>query len=282
MASPSLASTPVRGFSTTPSSPPAQQFSTNSDNKTYKIGLIGARGYTGRELMGLIGGHPNMELVLVSSRELNGQIVNADGDLPLPADLKYSSLSADDCANITKQHGVDAWVMALPNKVCEPFVNSILQASQEQGDSEPPVIVDLSADYRFDDTDTWAYGLPEVNRENISTARLIANPGCYATGARLALEPFKELLHPDIYPTVFGVSGYSGAGTNPSPKNDQRLLKDNLMPYASTRHIHEREVSRHLGTPIAFSPHVASFFRGNCVIMHRAIGYLEGLLGFYT
>ena len=63
-------------------------------------------------------------------------------------------------------------------------------------------------------------------------------------------------------PRVFGVSGYSGAGTNPSPKNDPAVLKDNLIPYALTGHIHEREVSKQLGLPITFMPHVAPHFRG--------------------
>jgi N-acetyl-gamma-glutamyl-phosphate reductase common form len=60
----------------------------------------------------------------------------------------------------------------------------------------------------------------------------------------------------------FGVSGYSGAGTAPSPKNDPALLRDNLMPYALTGHVHEREVTRHLGHPVEFMPHVAPHFRG--------------------
>lgn len=63
-------------------------------------------------------------------------------------------------------------------------------------------------------------------------------------------------------PTVFGVSGYSGAGTKPSPKNDINVLRDNIMPYSLTGHIHEREISHHLGAPVAFIPHVASWFRG--------------------
>lgn len=61
---------------------------------------------------------------------------------------------------------------------------------------------------------------------------------------------------------MFGVSGYSGAGTKPSPKNDVKELTDNLMPYSLTDHIHEREISRRLGVPVAFIPHVAVWFQG--------------------
>lgn len=61
---------------------------------------------------------------------------------------------------------------------------------------------------------------------------------------------------------IAGISGYSGAGTKPSPKNDPELLRDNLIPYSLTGHMHEREISHHLGTPVVFIPHVASWFRG--------------------
>jgi N-acetyl-gamma-glutamyl-phosphate reductase len=119
-------------------------------------------------------------------------------------------------------------------------------------------LVDLSADHRF--RDDWVYGLPEHRREALASAKRIANPGCYATAAQVALEPLaSRLVSP---PAIFGVSGYSGAGTTPSPKNDVEALRDNLMPYSLTGHVHEREIGRQLGTPVRFMPHVAPFFRG--------------------
>lgn len=63
-------------------------------------------------------------------------------------------------------------------------------------------------------------------------------------------------------PTIFGVSGYSGAGTKPSPKNDVSLLTDNLIPYSLTDHVHEKEISTQLGVQVAFVPHVAVWFQG--------------------
>jgi N-acetyl-gamma-glutamylphosphate reductase len=77
---------------------------------------------------------------------------------------------------------------------------------------------------------------------------------------QLALAPLIGSL--DGPATVFGVSGYSGAGTTPSPKNDPERLRDNLMPYSLVGHVHEREASHHLGHPVRFLPHVAAFFRG--------------------
>ena len=121
-----------------------------------------------------------------------------------------------------------------------------------------PVIVDLSADYRFDPS--WYYGLPELTRAQYAGQRRISNPGCYATAMQLAIAPLLDRLAGP--PQCFGVSGYSGAGTTPSDKNDTDKLRDNLMPYALADHMHEREVSRHLGVPVEFMPHVASHFRG--------------------
>ncbi|RSL49560.1 Protein arg-6, mitochondrial [Fusarium sp. AF-6] len=163
----------------------------------------------------------------------------------------YENLSPEEVAQLDQDGKVDCWVMALPNGVCQPFVEALGQSSS--------LIVDLSADYRFDGT--WAYGLPElVQRSKIAQSTRISNPGCYATGSQLALSPILE--HLGGMPTVFGASGYSGAGTKPSPKNDVKVLHDNLIPYSLTGHVHEREISHHLGAPISFIPHVASWFRG--------------------
>ncbi|MEE7565836.1 N-acetyl-gamma-glutamyl-phosphate reductase, partial [Xanthomonas sp. Kuri4-3] len=148
--------------------------------------------------------------------------------------------------------GADAVILALPNGKAEPFVAALEALAPDT------VIVDLSADYRFDPG--WYYGLPELTRDAYAGQRRISNPGCYATAMQLAIAPLlRELAGP---PQCFGVSGYSGAGTTPSDKNDPELLRDNLMPYALTQHMHEREVSAQLGVPVEFMPHVAPHFRG--------------------
>ncbi|KAI1150435.1 N-acetyl-gamma-glutamyl-phosphate reductase [Nemania diffusa] len=219
-----------------------------SNEMPSRIGLIGARGYTGQALIDLLNAHPNMDIRHVSSRELQGQELKEY----TKRKIVYENLSPEDVAQLDKDGKVDCWVMALPNGVCQPFVQALGQSSS--------LIIDLSADYRFDSA--WgAYGLPElIQRSKIAQSTRISNPGCYATGAQLALAPIVE--HLGGMPTVFGVSGYSGAGTKPSPKNDVKLLTDNLMPYSLTGHLHEREISHHLGVPAAFIPHCASWFRG--------------------
>jgi N-acetyl-gamma-glutamyl-phosphate reductase len=143
-------------------------------------------------------------------------------------------------------------VLAVPNGVADQWARAIAAAHPDA------VIVDLSADHRFDDE--WEYGLPELNRESIAGARHIANPGCYATAGMLGLWPLRARLVGT--PSLFGVSGYSGAGRTPSPRNDPQALRDNLVPYKLGGHVHELEVSRHLGYDVRFMPHVAAFFRG--------------------
>lgn len=154
---------------------------------------------------------------------------------------------------------IDAWVMALPNGVCRPYIEAIDAARSKAPENKDALIVDLSADYRFDKA--WTYGLPELTpRSTIARSTRISNPGCYATAAQIGIAPLLPYL--GGAPTVFGVSGYSGAGTKPSPKNDVENLKDNLIPYSLTDHIHEREISTQLGTEVGFIPHVAVWFAG--------------------
>ncbi|OZB60502.1 MAG: N-acetyl-gamma-glutamyl-phosphate reductase [Lysobacterales bacterium 14-68-21] len=211
------------------------------------LGIVGARGHTGAELIRLVAAHPALELVFVSSRELDGQRV-ADHVDGYAGELRYASLDADAVA----AQGADVVVLALPNGKAAPYVEAIDKAKPDT------LILDLSADYRFDST--WYYGLPELTRGKWRGEKHISNPGCYATAIQLSIAPLKDLLAAP--PVCFGVSGYSGAGTTPSDKNDPEKLRDNLMPYSLTGHTHEKEASRHLGVPVEFMPHVAPHFRG--------------------
>ncbi|OBA22360.1 ARG5,6 protein, mitochondrial precursor [Metschnikowia bicuspidata var. bicuspidata NRRL YB-4993] len=223
-----------------------------TSTKISKVGLIGARGFTGQNLISLIDNHPHFELALVSSRELNGQKLQGYNK----ANIVYLNLQTEDILQLEKNHEIDIWVMALPNGVCKPFVDAIESVEDSQSK-----IVDLSADYRFDTTGEWVYGLPELgDRKKIAAAKKISNPGCYATAAQVAIAPLKDYIAGT--PTVFGVSGYSGAGTKPSRKNDLKHLSNNLIPYSLTDHIHEKEVSNQLGLSVAFIPHVAQWFQG--------------------
>ena len=211
---------------------------------TKRVGIVGARGYVGAELVRLIEASDHLELAFVGSRSDSGRplsevVAGARSDLRLEPVTSGSPRLSE----------VDAVVLALPNGLAAPFVAGAAR------------VIDLSADFRFDDS--WIYGLPERFRDRIRGARHIANPGCYATAASLAIAPLVDDLAAP--PRIFGVSGYSGAGTTPSERNDPERLRDNLMPYALVGHTHEREIARHLPHPVRFMPHVASFFRGICL-----------------
>jgi N-acetyl-gamma-glutamyl-phosphate reductase len=140
----------------------------------------------------------------------------------------------------------------MPNGAAASFVAALGEKAPET------LVVDLSADYRFDDT--WYYGLPELTRADYAGQRRISNPGCYATAMQLLVAPWRGQLEGPVQ--CFGVSGYSGAGTTPSDKNNPDTLRDNLIPYTLVNHLHEREVSRQMDHPVEFMPHVAAHFRG--------------------
>jgi len=213
-----------------------------------RVAVIGARGYTGAELLPLLQRHPEFELVAVSSASAKGRAVK---DVVPGMDsclLRFDEIGPAEVV----QTAADACVLALPNGAAGAYVEAI------DRDQPGMVVVDLGADYRFDPS--WVYGQPERFGDRVAGARRISNPGCYATGAQLAVAPLLDRLA--ATPVVFGVSGFSGAGKKASRKNDPEVLRDNLLPYTLVDHIHEREVSRHLGREIRFLPHVAPFFRG--------------------
>jgi N-acetyl-gamma-glutamyl-phosphate reductase len=222
----------------------------------YALGVVGARGYVGAELLALLAAHPDFAVALVTSREHAGR--PAASVVPgLPAGLSFEALGAAGCAG----RRLDAYVLALPNGQAAEYAEAI---GRERPDA---VIVDLSADHRFDPA--WRYGQPERRRRDLASARRVANPGCYATALQLALAPLVPRLGGTAH--AFGVSGYSGAGSAPSPRNDPERLRDNVLPYAPVDHVHEREVSHQLGVPISFSPHVAPFFRGLSVTVQAEL-----------
>lgn len=243
--------------------------STQSNFGSKKVALIGARGYTGQNLVSLLNQHKDLDIGYVSSRELAGRKLEGYNK----EEIIYSNLSFDDIKNIEGNNEIDMWIMALPNNVCKPFVEAI----EEVGGTKSKII-DLGADFRFDNTGKWTYGLPELKgREGIMIADKISNPGCYATCAQLSLAPMKGYVDPNAKPNFFGVSGYSGAGTKPSNKNDPAFLKDNIIPYALTDHIHEREIGFQLGVPSAFMPHVGSWFQGIAMTVNIPLKENHGL-----
>ncbi|OSX62420.1 hypothetical protein POSPLADRAFT_1142820 [Postia placenta MAD-698-R-SB12] len=251
-----------------------------------RLALVGARGFTGQALTTLLSSHPYLNLTHVSSRQLAGSPLESY----TKAAVSYSDLSVKDVERMEKDGEVDAWVMALPNGVCKPFVDAVDRGTKERKNGEGSVVIDLSADYRFEDG--WTYGLPELySRSAIRESKRISNPGCYATSSQLLVAPLLKYLKYDAWPTVFGVSGYSGAGTvagqsaadgRPTtvPKVSPESLMGGIKPYALTDHIHEREAGRHLSRllkdpsspmKVAFVPTVAPWFSGILSVMSMSL-----------
>ncbi len=235
-------------------------------NRKYTLGIVGVRGYVGRELLGLLTNHQNIQLDWVSSRQLEGfpvsLLLNKDKNFQTDELSKQHNFQQLYIENLTAElvasRNTDVIVLALPNGLAAPFFEAIERAKKSL------LVIDLSADYRF--CDDWVYSIPElVNVEKLSslqTSQLtkISNPGCYATAMQIALAPL--VIHIDGRANCFGISGYSGAGTKPSANNNPEILKNNILPYGLLAHLHEKEVSYQLDLPISFSPHVAEFFRG--------------------
>ncbi len=229
--------------------------------KKLSLGLLGARGHVGKELLHLINNHPYIKIAWLSSRAFAGQKISAI----LPEWKKTDpqiTVAAITPEQIT-QRETDIIVLALPNGLAAPYVDALTHMQ-----NKVPLIIDLSADYRF--AENWQYMIPEIIQQNLTVdlqkISRISNPGCYATAMQLILMPLKDKLANT--PSCFGVSGYSGAGTNPSDKNNPQRLKYNFLPYAAVNHLHEKEVSFQLGETIQFTPHVADFFRGINMTVH--------------
>ena len=182
-----------------------------------KIGLLGGRGYVGQEIIALLLHHNYLNITSIFSSSKVGEPVK----LGIDSTMLYQDLSLN---NIVLGDE-DAYILALPNSQAKKYVDLI------EHHNPKAIIVDLSADHRFDDT--WEYRIPELS-EQVQSNR-ISNPGCYASAMQFMLAPLVNILKGSV--NLFGVSGYSGAGASPNERNDLEALKDNILPYLSLIHI---------------------------------------------
>ena len=208
-----------------------------------KIGLLGGRGYVGQEIFELVNNHPKLSITSVYSSSQAGQ--------PAPGSTKDNPLSylSMDLTNFELSNE-DAYVLALPNDQSNIYVDKILEHNPDA------ILLDISSDHRFNAA--WEYRLPELS-EPVSSTK-ISNPGCYATAMQLMLAPLVDKISGPV--NFFGISGYSGAGASPNPRNNEELLSDNILAYSMVNHLHEQEVKHQMYKEIFFTPHVAEFFRG--------------------
>jgi len=238
-----------------------------------RVAIIGASGYTGAESIRIILGHNEAKLTyLTALPEECGMVENIFPEFKGRCDLQIEPLDLDILTSLA-----DVVLCCLPHKVSMGFVPKLLDAGLK--------VVDFSADYRLKDvavyekyyvkhTDTAnlkhaVFGLPELFRDRIKDASLVANPGCYPTGAALAIAP---LLKNDLIETdtviVNAVTGTSGAGNKPSGKFHFPNMNENFFPYGIGTHRHMPEIEQ-IASDVAgryvtvlFQPHVGPFDRG--------------------
>jgi N-acetyl-gamma-glutamyl-phosphate reductase len=238
-----------------------------------KIAIIGASGYTGGELIRILSGHPGMAVSVITSREHQGKPL---GEV-FPHLLGYGNLVFEPPDYQAIRDRVDAAFTALPHQAS-------MAAVAELATSGIP-IVDLSADFRFADADTYAahyaahshphllaksvYGLPEVYRDAIRKSSIVGNPGCYPTSAIIGLYPL--LAEAAIDPAniiIDAKSGVSGAGRGLSLSTLYTEISEGLHAYKVGKHRHAPEIDEKLSdiarTPvtITFTPHLIPINRG--------------------
>jgi N-acetyl-gamma-glutamyl-phosphate reductase len=220
-------------------------------NKVIDIGLIGGRGYVGKELVRLIDQHPIFNLKQAFSRSQAGSLIS---EYTKNLNLKYLPLSNN---SFELDSSVQALILALGNGDAANYMEYISKVNQEI------IVIDISSDNRFNQD--WLYRLPEITK-NSGHSKLLSNPGCYATAIQLSIEPIKNLLVGKT--SSFGVSGYSGAGSKSNDKNNKNILRENIYPYSLADHLHQEEVRAHCYKKSSFTPHVADFFRGISMTTH--------------
>src|SRR4051812_39667101 len=215
---------------------PATEISrTGAVSPPLSAGIAGASGYAGRELARLIAGHPRLSLRTAQAR--------SDG---------FDALAPDELARC------DVAFLCLPHGASEAFGEAIARAGTP--------VVDLGSDFRLDPD--WAYGLTELFRQDVRHSRQIANPGCYATAATLALAPLAEAGLLDAPVAIDGKSGISGAGREPTELTHVSEIHGGVQPYKPTGHRHIAEIERSLArlsgeaVPVTFTPHYAPHSRG--------------------
>ena len=238
-----------------------------------KVAIIGGSGYTGLELMRLLARHPGVELRAVTSREFEGKPVSSV--FPALAGICSLDFSWPDPAKLAAE--AELFFVALPHKTAMAVIPTLLQTGAK--------VVDLSADFRFRDRavyEQWyqeheaadflseaVYGLPELYREAIKTARLVGNPGCYPTSVILGLAPLlaADLIDPQSI-IADCKSGASGAGRGVSLATLYCEVNDGFRAYKVAEHRHTPEMEQELGLlageplTITFTPHLVPMSRG--------------------
>ena len=231
----------------------------------FKVAIIGASGYTGGELLRMLSNHPEVEITDITSRQYEDTPAHKIHPPVRDSGLVFKNKSPSEL-------DADVVFTATPHGASMKIVPEILETGAK--------VVDLSGDYRYRDTavyEKWygmehtdsenkgVFGLPELYRDEIKKANLVANPGCFPTGAILSSYP---LVKNDIVERIVidSKTGVSGAGVNPSATTHYPNIADNVNPYKITAHRHASEIKQELhgfeDVKVSFTPHLVPVNRG--------------------
>ena len=238
-----------------------------------KVGIIGGTGYTGVELLRLLCVHPKVRLTVITSRgEAGKKVADLFPNLRGHVDLAFSEPDEKQLATC------DVVFAATPNGVAMQHARALVQAGAK--------LIDLAADFRLQDPALWeqwygmphacpellaeaVYGLPEVNRDKIKNARIVANPGCYPTAVQLGFLPLIEKKLIDVHTLIADAkSGVSGAGRKAEVHTLFSEAADSFKAYGVPGHRHLPEIRQQLqrlnGAPVGltFVPHLMPVIRG--------------------
>ena len=236
------------------------------------VGIVGGSGYTGGELLRLLSNHPECNVVVVTSRKLAGRSVSSvHPHLKGIYNLNFEAPTAKEIAD-----RCDIAFTAVPHGTAMDWVPELLDAGTR--------VIDLSSDYRlpvdvFEKTygtkhrapREAVFGMTELHPE-VAGAKLVGNPGCYPTGATLAVAPLVKagLIDRVVFDSK---SGISGAGAEPTETSHYPNMAENVIPYKLTTHRHVPEIKQELtrlspGVKISFTPHVIPAVRGILTTAH--------------
>ncbi|MDA0192004.1 MAG: N-acetyl-gamma-glutamyl-phosphate reductase [Actinobacteria bacterium] len=232
------------------------------------VGIIGASGFTGAELLRICATHPHFEVKYATGDSQAGTLARS---LYPSLAATYPNLVFEEF-DFAKALACDVLFLGLPHEASLELVPQLV--------NKVKLVVDLSAAFRLTDTSKYpqwygfththpelvasaVYGLPELHREQLKTARLIATPGCYVTAASLALQPLvKAGVIDPIGVIVDAASGVSGAGRAAKHSNSFTTVDEDFTAYGLLDHRHTPEIEQVTGAQILFTPHLAPMNRG--------------------
>ena len=232
-----------------------------------KVGVIGASGYTGLELVKILIKHPYFELSYIANSDGGTTLDKLHPSLDSVCSMEVKKADVDECAS-----SCSLVFLALPHKTAMAFVKPLIQKGVK--------VVDLSADYRLpldiyeefytkhtdvENLSNVVYGLPELYREELKSTSLVANPGCFPTSAILGLLPFMSNRIKNTPIIIDAKTGVSGAGKKLSDVTHFVNVNDNLFAYNPLMHRHAPEIAQKLGVDfdeVNFVPHLIPLTRG--------------------